>query len=125
MDNIKNLINYWAFLCEDNTTSNGDFWIEDSVLKKYNGDDSNVVIPDSVKSIGESAFSFCTSLTSITIPDSVTSIGDYAFIGCNILRKVKLPKGINYIRVGLKQKQIILLHVGTFLVQSEQQLEIQ
>ena len=36
-------------------------------------------IPDSVTSIGGSAFSGCTSLTSITIPDSVTSIGNNAF----------------------------------------------
>ena len=33
----------------------------------------------SVTSIGEFAFSECTSLTSITIPGSVTSIGKYAF----------------------------------------------
>ena len=34
-------------------------------------------------SIGEYAFSCCTSLTAITIPDSVTSIGEYAFEECN------------------------------------------
>ena len=33
-------------------------------------------------SIGYSAFSNCTSLTSITIPDSVTSIGNHAFEKC-------------------------------------------
>ena len=35
-----------------------------------------------VTSIGESAFSWCSSLTSITIPNSVTSIGDGAFNEC-------------------------------------------
>ena len=35
-----------------------------------------------VTSIGGRAFYYCTSLTSITIPDSVTSIGDSAFEGC-------------------------------------------
>ena len=35
-----------------------------------------------VTSIGEEAFWFCPSLTSITIPESVTSIGEGAFDGC-------------------------------------------
>jgi hypothetical protein len=49
---------------------------------------TSITIPDSVTSIGEGAFSYCTSLTSITIPSSVTSIGIYAFDGCTKLRKV-------------------------------------
>ena len=41
--------------------------------------DSEYVIPNSVISIGDSAFENCTSLTSVTIPNSVTSICDSAF----------------------------------------------
>ena len=44
---------------------------------------TSIEIPESVTSIGESAFRGCSGLTSITIPDSVTSIGDYAFRGCS------------------------------------------
>ena len=51
----------------------------------------NTTIPYGVKSIGDSAFYNCTSLTSITIPDSVTSIGDYAFYCCNGLKELSLP----------------------------------
>ena len=46
---------------------------------------TSVTIPNSVTSIGNSAFSGCGRLTSITIPNSVTSIGDYAFQNCNAL----------------------------------------
>jgi hypothetical protein len=59
-----------------------DFVIEDGVLKKYNGSDEIVKIPDIVTSIGDNAFQDCTDLTIIEIPDSVTSIGDGAFNGC-------------------------------------------
>ena len=41
----------------------------------------STVIPNSVTSIGGSAFSGCSGLTSVIIPNSVTSIGGYAFYG--------------------------------------------
>ncbi len=47
-----------------------------------------VNIPNSVTSIGDSAFRGCTGLTSITIPDSVTSIGYLAFGSCSSLMDV-------------------------------------
>ncbi len=48
---------------------------------------TNLIIPDSVTSIGNYAFCNCTPLTSsITIPNSVTSIGEYAFRKCSINR---------------------------------------
>ncbi|MDY4161087.1 MAG: leucine-rich repeat protein, partial [Prevotella sp.] len=48
-------------------------------------------IPNSVTSIGTSAFSGCSGLTSVTIPSSVTSIGSSAFNGCSGLQKVIVP----------------------------------
>ena len=58
---------------------------------------SNVVIPNSVTSIGDSAFLDCCSLTDIVIPDGVTSIGDYAFLGCYSLTDIVIPDGVTRI----------------------------
>ena len=44
-----------------------------------------MTLPDSVTTIGDDAFSYCESLTSVTIPDSVTTIGYSAFYSCNSL----------------------------------------
>ncbi len=57
----------------------------------------NTVIPNSVTSIGGSAFSGCSGLTSITIPNSVTSIGSSAFSGCSGLTSVTIPDGVTSI----------------------------
>ena len=43
---------------------------------------SSVEIPNSVTNIGGGAFGDCSSLTSVTIPDSVTNIDMYAFSNC-------------------------------------------
>lgn len=47
-----------------------------------------MTIPDSVISIGVSAFANCNKLTSVVIPDSVTSIASSAFSGCSGLTSV-------------------------------------
>ena len=52
---------------------------------------TDIIIPDSVSSIGSYKFYNCSSLTSITIPDSVTSIGSSAFFGCSGLTSITLP----------------------------------
>ncbi len=47
-----------------------------------------------LSSLGESAFSNCTSLESIDLPASVRSIGSYAFEGCRGLKSIILPDSV-------------------------------
>ena len=54
-------------------------------------------IPNTVKTIGYSAFHESVNLTDITVPNSVTSIGDRAFAGCTGLTSVTLGNGVTSI----------------------------
>ncbi len=76
------------------------------VIYAYIGTTTEVVIPDTINVDGEdipvttiskSAFSGCSSLTSITIPSSVTSIGSYAFSGCSSLTSIIIPDSVTSI----------------------------
>ena len=57
---------------------------------------TDIVIPNSVTSIGDRAFSGC-NLTSIIIPDSVVSIGYSAFSNCNYLTNIVIGNGVTSI----------------------------
>lgn len=58
---------------------------------------TSVTIPNSVTSIGNSAFYFCKGLTTITIPGSVTSIGNIAFSYCSSLTDMTIPNSVTSI----------------------------
>ena len=57
-------------------------------------------IPSSVTTIGDGAFSDCSSLTSITIPNSVTTIEKCAFWSCSSLTSVNIPNSVTTIENG-------------------------
>ena len=105
-------IGNWAFnncskLTEINVDlENSNFLSIDGVLFNKNktelikfpvGKKGGYVIPNSVTSIGDYAFSGCTGLTSITIPNSVTSIGDFAFSNCSGLTSITIPNSVTSI----------------------------
>src|SRR5208337_504915 len=58
---------------------------------------TSYTIPNSVTSIGDYAFGWCSNLTSITIPDSVTSLGDFAFPYCTSLSSITIPDSVTSI----------------------------
>ena len=58
---------------------------------------TSVTIGTGITSIGDGAFCGCDKLASITIPDSVTSIENYAFFGCSGLTSVIIPDSVTSI----------------------------
>ena len=74
------------FINEDDILFNKD---KNKIISFRNQNIESYVIPSSVTSIGNSAFSGCDSLSEIVIPSSVTSIGDCAFDGYNFPNDIK------------------------------------
>lgn len=56
-------------------------------------------VPNSVRSIGESAFYNCDKLINIHIPEGVVSIGAFAFDGCSRLESVNIPSSVTKIDI--------------------------
>jgi len=104
----------------DDALEGSNFLVENGELINYFGSESQIVIPNTVKIIGEgsladrtkikkitignsvttigmAAFRNSTGLQSINIPSSVTSIGDFAFQNCIALRAIKIPSSVKFI----------------------------
>lgn len=79
---------------EKNTEKKEIFTIEGDVLTKYNGDDTYLRVPNTVKVIGAGVFQNKKNLKSVTLPDELTTIEDCAFLGCKSLRSIKLPNTV-------------------------------
>ncbi len=57
---------------------------------------TKVELPEGLTTIGDFAFSNMAALRQITIPNTVTSIGNSAFLACN-MNKVSIPEGVKTI----------------------------
>lgn len=75
-------------------TASDSFEIEGTTLVGYTGTAKEVVIPDTVKTIGRSAFEMNSTMERVVISDSVEVIEPYAFWGCTALENVSFGKGL-------------------------------
>lgn len=57
----------------------------------------SVVLPERLKSIGQSAFASCYDLEEVVMPPRVYEFGDYAFEGCDDLRYLTMPTALETI----------------------------
>lgn len=74
--------------------------IDDAAL--YGCDNAtSILIPDTVTSIGTSAFDSCSSLPKIELPRSLESIEDYAFFGCRSLKEIVIPDSVKQLGNGI------------------------
>lgn len=114
---------YYELNLTDGTFSKitDEFFIKNGVLIAYQGNASEVVVPETVTaigeraffgknvtsvtlgnnviSVGEYAFGSCVNLTTVSL-NNVTSIGEYAFYQCISLESVTLPEGLTVIAAG-------------------------
>ena len=56
-----------------------------------------IILPDSVTSIGSMCFSYCTELSRITLPKKLTTLESGIFNHCTRLRNIEIPKSVKYI----------------------------
>ena len=83
-----------SYIIPDSVTSIGDYaFSRCSSL-------SNIVISNSVTNIGKCAFYLCRSLSNIVVPNSVISIGDCAFSCCSSLSNIVIPDSVTHIGNG-------------------------
>jgi len=73
------------------------FTITDNVVRSYSGNQTIVVIPDTVRGLGNNPFKGNESLHSVVIPRSTTYIGPNAFENCLNLMGIDLPESISKI----------------------------
>jgi len=71
---------------------------DDAVALCYNL--TGIIMPDSVKSIGNAAFRGCENLTNVTIGNGVKTIGNEAFRYCISLKSITIPNTVTSIGAG-------------------------
>jgi len=77
--------------------------VENGITELYGSDFpysslTEISLPDTLTSIGESSFDGCSALKKITIPKKVNKIGSCAFRDCSGLTSIEIPSGVTTIK---------------------------
>ena len=103
---------YCSSLISITVDSNNKYYSSDKYGVLFNKDKTTLIqypigstrtsytIPNSVTTVGDYAFYYCTSLTSVTIPDSVTTIDEGAFLDCTNLKNITISDSVTIIADG-------------------------
>ena len=79
-------------------SSASDFVIERGILKRYLGADAYVEVPDKVKTVDSYAFQKNAAIRSVQLPESLREIGQLAFSGCDALEQLYIPANVEQLR---------------------------
>ena len=94
------LIKNGTIVIPESVCYNGNYYSVTSIGDKaffYKSSLTSINIPNSVTLIKSGAFEGCSNLASVTIGNSVTTIGDNAFIYCKSLISIVIPNGVTFI----------------------------
>ncbi len=80
---------------EHTITEDGFYYNEEGFLYKYTGEETDVVIPEGVTTIGSTVFD--DKITSVVIPGTVKELGSFSFDECSNLKKVVMKAGVETI----------------------------
>lgn len=64
--------------------------IVNSILVQYNGEETEIIIPEEVTAIANEAFDGNNKITKVIVPESVHTIGHRAFANCTALREITM-----------------------------------
>ncbi len=82
----------------------------------YNSSVKSIILPPGVERICRSAFERCTALEEITLPDSLRVIDDAAFQDCACLSRIELPDGIEQIGGRVFDRTALASDPGTLIL---------
>ncbi|NBH70803.1 leucine-rich repeat domain-containing protein [Clostridiaceae bacterium] len=90
----------------------GNFRVSGTILLKYLGSESRVVVPQGITVIGEEAFAGNEAIDRVILPGSLEEIGAGAFRDCLVLQAVEFPAQLNFIGPGAFENCVKLIRAA-------------